>query len=514
MGNLAALDRRLAPARRKACRRLACLVALAWAGLASGLRAEVIEIHDLHPWSDFENRPVVVGGRFQSAAQGRLRLVDSQLDFRLAPGVRIPRPAPRHLELRGRLRRQGEQWVFLVEFVGSGPSEAEQFARQQAHLADSDWSRQVALGNWARERGAWYHDPELTTLAVGAYRRALALRRAVADEHPQTGEAWMLALLAEWLGWPPEEVQAWQHHWLVQASRQTRPGDAAGWRPLAAMVARWLPGARLPATVPSEFDAAAYLAAPDEVYPRLSPAMRRQAHRALWVEFTTRWLRARAALPAADLEQLALEAQRLVPERDELAGEFRLASARRGADNPTELSRRDLGQARAALLALGRHDEAAQLTEAWVGAERLRLGRRDSRGRIRLAEDVRQWGVGDQLVAELAQEALAIEPELARAGELLHELGYEKFGGQWRRRDELKPSQLASERAGSGDGIGPGTTEQEVVRQLRKPDRVTRVVTGRQVTEQWIYDGPPRLELYLRRPSDGRPARVLGSVSP
>ena len=94
-------------------------------------------------------------------------------------------------------------------------------------------------------------------------------------------------------------------------------------------------------------------------------------------------------------------------------------------------------------------------------------------------------------------------PDFAAAADGLRRLGFELVGGTWRDAQELGSSSTETE-----SFLRPGVSETEVVRRLRRPDRVTRTATRRGIIEQWTYAGPPALVVYLRRDAAGGVAAV------
>lgn len=72
--------------------------------------------------------------------------------------------------------------------------------------------------------------------------------------------------------------------------------------------------------------------------------------------------------------------------------------------------------------------------------------------------------------------------------------------GQDEARDAAAPQKNRLLRLGK---VEPGMTEQQVLSSQRKPDRVSRIATAGQLTEQWIYSSVPPLYVTLVRPDHG-----------
>lgn len=491
---------------------------LAGVGPATPLAAEVLEVHELSArLADYGRGRLTIVGRFRSAAAGTIRLVDSALVCRLAPTARLPRPAPPHLELSGHFEPEGSEWVFLVEHAGRAPSEAQEFAARRGRIAADNPGSLYALATWARRRANWYRDAELEGLGVAAAREGLDAQIRPAHVRRDAARLLWLAQWAEWGGWEPEAIQSLRHEALALALARSEPPTPVAWRREARRVRRWLPGTDGAWPPEQAFDQASYLADPLTAYGQLPRELRPRAHRLLWSECVEREILAEAAQPRADLLELAARAERDLPDRPELPRDLRLREARGWAARPQELTRGRLLEIAARLTEAGQAAEAEAAIQDWLAAERRRLTARDALGRMRLAEDYRALAHDDATAGRLALEAWDLSPELARAAKLLAELGYQRLGSRWQRPEQLTPSQLQAVRSGrAASAVTVGASEQTVVERLRRPDRVARTVTGRQITEQWIYEGPPRLDLYLRRPPGGGSATVfaIGGAGP
>ena len=59
-----------------------------------------------------------------------------------------------------------------------------------------------------------------------------------------------------------------------------------------------------------------------------------------------------------------------------------------------------------------------------------------------------------------------------------------------------------------------GDREQDVIRRFRRPDRISRTVSLDSISEQWIYQGPPALYIFLERKTKGGEAVVTGIHAP
>ncbi|MBL9124409.1 MAG: hypothetical protein JNG90_12310, partial [Planctomycetaceae bacterium] len=234
-----------------------------------------------------------------------------------------------------------------------------------------------------------------------------------------------------------------------------------------------------------------------------TPANERNAvHRALGADAVAHLFGLRAG-ESANLLELAREARQQVPDRPKLAAELELGGWRRAAARPDRLSREALEAARDGLIRLDHFDEAQSLVQRWLRARRERLPADEAEDRIQLAEEHLQLANDRVQAAELYREAWGLVPDFREAAAGLRQLGYELVGGQWREASEIGSP------ADEGESfLRPGVSESDVVRRLRRPDRLTRTATRRGIIEQWNYAGPPALVIYLRRDVAGGSAVV------
>lgn len=215
-----------------------------------------------------------------------------------------------------------------------------------------------------------------------------------------------------------------------------------------------------------------------------------------------------------DAVALLDEAQQTVPERTVWLRDVELAALDVRSSQPVELSRPELDELRAAYDRLDEHRRAVTLSDAWLAARRDALVQNDADGRIRLAESYRQLAGDDRSAAGLYVEALAISPNLPEARRGATELGYRKIFGRWRHPDQLSAAERIEWQREQEGRIEPGDSETDVVRRFRRPDRISRTITSSALVEKWIYDGPPRLEIFLRRRVAGGEAIVTAVASP
>lgn len=478
------------------------------AAVHAAASAETLEVHELEATpQSYLNRDLIVAGRFRSATAGEMSLVDSRIVFRVPVRSSTLRNADA-VEAHGRLAREGDRWVFTAEKVARVPPARDEFAQRRRLIPDDNLGALLDLGRWVRRRADWYDDEELRRLADAALRDAVKQQRARLARSGDAEGLWKLALQAASEGLPAEEVDALRHHALhLELGSAMSPGQLAA---LRARARDLFPRSREPAGAgPLPLDA--YRSDPLRAYDAQTPEGRGVLERLLLTEIIARELDARAAEAGAKLGELAAQARREVPDRPEVVARLELAAVRYDARDPSRLARGRLVQLADELRRLEQPREAEALLRGGLAAARTRLDSQDADGRVELADAYLSL-LGDHAAAgELLLEAWALAPRLPELPEKLSDLGYVLQGQRWRPSADA-PSQGAS--PAPANPLQPGTPETTVTGILGQPSRVSRVITGSGVTEQWIYDGPPRLDVYLRRATGGRTATVLGVRSP
>ena len=481
------------------------LVLVALLGGASSLaHAQTLDVHELEAnAADHLGKPAIVRGRLQSAGGGHLQLLGSTIDCRYTES-RVPiRPGTTHVELEGKLGRERSQLVFQIDALRSIPDEAAEFAARRQKIPDGKFSALYELSRWARARAKWYDDARLRQLATSSYREAFRWEEDFLAKSNSVAELLALADRGEQLGLEVDDVQRIRYRALVLRRSKLPKDDRPGWQSLADDVQRLLPGAgQPPAATAKALDQKSVDELINEYAAADGPA-RAALQRGLWASAVTHALDIKAEDPATNLLELAKQAAQLLPEDPEAARRLELAAWRRESAHPEKLSREALVATHAGLVRLAQPDEARALVERWLRCRRDRLPKDEAEDRIQLAEDCLELANDRRQAAELYREAWSIVPDFAAAADGLRRLGFELVGGTWRDAQELGSSSTETE-----SFLRPGVSETEVVRRLRRPDRVTRTATRRGIIEQWTYAGPPALVVYLRRDAAGGVAAV------
>ncbi|MGD9644217.1 MAG: hypothetical protein AB7U73_00805 [Pirellulales bacterium] len=469
------------------------------------------EVHEVEASPDeFLERPISLTGRFSAFSAGRMRLVDSGIDFRVLPVAGVVRHAMTHVELTGRLLRTSDGLAFDVTAISAIAPEARRFAERRASLHAPQFAALYELSRWARERGKWYGDEPLLELAWGSYREAFGWQE---EETARIGDAEKLLALAargESLGLEAAEATRIRHRALWLKAAMLPIAQPVARRQLAAEVRELLPGTEEPLTVDVEFPRTEYERQPVEMYANLGGEDRLRAHRALWSRLVGQAVEDEARQPGANLVALVDETRSILPDHPQLLQRLEKQYWTERTAQPERMTRSDLERARAAWIRLGEDARATELTTIWLGLQLERLTPGDAEARLRLARDYLELAGDRNAAILLAREAAQLSPELGEAAALLEQLDFALVDGQWQPIDELAGATSGDDASGF---VQPGDSEAAVREKLRPPDRVTRVAGRGWIQEQWIYNGPARFSIFLRRtPATGLAVvvRVVG----
>jgi hypothetical protein len=301
--------------------------------------------------------------------------------------------------------------------------------------------------------------------------------------------------------------------------RQAKPSD---WFDIAAAIEQMLPGAQTPLTPADSKLVEQYKSKPGQVYDTM-PRGRDTCDRAFWLDAISVGMVAQANEQNADLEKLANDAAKRLPDRPELGRDFLRQWAEREVAQgliaqPPAFVRRI---AKTFSTQLGSPERAREVLKNWLNERRTRLGPRDADGRVRLANDYRLDLNDDDSAAKLLLEAVQIESNLPEAAKVLTALGYIRTETGWKRATESELAAAAATARGPTANRLPekNMTAEQVRSIMGEPQsgdkiRLAYRHEGRLlVREQWTYRGPPDIYVTFVVSSSGD-ARVIAINTP
>jgi len=465
------------------------------------LQAAGMDVHEFESnLAQYVGQQVQVEGRFRSAGAGKLFLIDSPIEFQLGRFAGQVRRSMRGVAIEGQLIQDGKKPVFRVDNFRALPTDTQRFADMRARITPGNSASLFSLAHWARRQAHWYHDRALEQLASEAYRQAFDWAAERATELNNVDQLLFLAAWGEGAGLPTAISDQLRHRACLILVARVPAGDAKANLAAAARIRQLLRGTTEPLGEDRHQWSTQYLADPETLYPELTPQERREAARALWARSTAAAIELQGAgLSGTELEDLIARAMREIPDRPDTVRQLRLAAVKQQATGAANLSRAELLRLRDELTSLDEQAMAHAVVERWLLARRSRLNAEDAEGRSLLATEYRALLADRQTAAMLLLEALKIAPELTDASEALAELGYTLRNGTWVPTTSVPGEPGAQGASDLETPLAAGVPEATVLARLRRPDRIARVGTQNAISEQWIYEGPPRLHIFLRR---------------
>jgi hypothetical protein len=491
-------------------------------GSATASAEDVVWINELESNSKLVGKEIVVEGRFQQRGVGtdlnQIRLKNSKVSFHLAPEAdrRFP-SGMRFIRVVGTMTKSGDTLSMRVK------------SWSRINATDEDRYQDIAGGIGPTDSRVWYDLAERTTKLAEFYDeadlRTLARDARVSgfraeESSVRTTQPDALLALADRavdLGLDAEESGRMRHKALRWEFDRLHGGNptASDWSKLADRIAELLPGAKTPLK-PADSDAVAkYRANPLESYEQ-TPRIRPMADREFWIDATTRALRVASELSNANLSQLAADAKRLLPDRQEVGRELLRKWAESEAARISTLppASQVFRLADVFKTELGDEQRAQDVIRQWLEARRKRLSAKDADGRVRLAKEYRARLRDDETARTLLLEAVRIEADLPEAAEALKSLGYIKGPNGWvpSRDASATGKQVVANRPSDRllrIDMAPAQVK-EILGEPKAEDKIRftdRAKDGRRIViEQWLYRLPPDLYVSFKvaSPSDVR----------
>ena len=476
----------------------------------STARAQTYEIHEIDEQPElYRGRTIRIQGRFRSAGVGKMYLVDSPVEFNLGNHARSARSGTTHVEVRGQLQQVAGRWVFEVQYLRRIEDEARQFAERRSQIVEGNIRGMDQLAQWARQRANWYHDAQLAKLAADAQWQALMWKAAELAATGNAEQLYSLAARVEYMLAAPSQVEQLRHQAAWLQYERLRRDDRSGREKLARLVCQLLPGSDRPVPEVEELWNQ-YQLDPLQTHAHANAHGRAQLHRAFYTRLVREALWLAASEADTDLTELATKAEQQISECHHTVTELHRLALEQRASAIDRLSRSEILAIREGFRRWGLAARGQQVVLQWLDRQRLRLSDDEIEQRLALAADYRLLIEQRDLAAELLIEAWKLSPGLAEVRKELLALGYEWRSGIWQLAPVAGDVPSAVEpSADMDDWLAEGASEAELLRRLRRPDRIARIATRGEIVERWIYEGPPRLIIYLSRNTASGLARVV-----
>lgn len=419
------------------------------------------------------------------------------------------------VEVHGRLGRGNEdQLVFNIESVRKSISDMDRLNRLRVDLPADKPEEWYGLANWAVARGTFYKDLELTNrgrelyvaglkrehtrLEVKDHRSLSRLASRVAEL--QLSETLRIEYLYE------GNYRDWQNERLEATSLQL-----AG---IAERASRELPGAANPLPNLPEAMRKAWDESPLFSYHALeSTNARQQYHRLLYQAIMLQSIEVDADRDGKNGKEIAQRLRARLPEFGALADRYIADEQNWRLKNVRSLSQAEMLQLQREFEELNETVKARQTFTDWFQHQELELLKQPGVGGLVDLADLYDQLMDDQPEAiSLLLRADRQKPGLAIVGERLEAYGYKFMDGEWLHPNEVKSRRNTAVNMAMREGrVVQGMTAEQVTSTLGQPAAKTRLLTGRNVIEYWVFGkSGARMAVRLRRLANRRDATVVG----
>ena len=456
----------------------------------------------------------LVGSKFQiegrvSTAGGNTLVMLKMQQLNFVSEEEVPKIKPKEtVEIHGMLARdEDEKLIFRVTSVKKLISDVDRLNRSRLDLRADKPNEWFKLGDWAIARGVFYSDDKLisegrklhlsglsrehTRLRVKDYQslRAMALKA----EELNLGEALKIEYLYE------GNYRDWQNERRVATSLQL-----AG---IGSRVVRDLPAAGTPLPNFPEALRKAWQESPLTGYRTTkSLSVRNQYHRLLYQEIMLESIQIDAHPDGKNGKEIASRLRREVPEFGALADQYVTDELDWRLKNITTLSRFDMLALQREFEERGEPDNAEQAIDDWFRNREAQLLKQGVDGLIDLATEYEELMNDKNEAIRLLLMADRKKPGIGIVGERLERHGYEYMDDQWRDPDEVRERRNTAINVAMREGrVTKGMTAAQVEKTLGRPMAKTRILTGRNVIEYWMFGtSGARLSVRLQRLANRR----------
>lgn len=441
-------------------------------------------------WRQLVGTRLTIEGRCPGWSPQRLLMTKCEMVFEFADDLTVPRSKPGNIIVSGRIEEHGARLVFMVDSIRTRPGDEEQLGIDRGRIDVNSPDEWYGLADWARRRAAFYEDEELDAEATELYRQGVQAeyRRTAADD-----SAGLVALAGKTrrFGLPDRLRMEFLHEAAVRELDAARSGKRPGFATVMTHALDWLPGAGRPLLEYNDdmqAREAAYLKEPHDTYADAEDDQRRILERLLYINAALANISADAQQDGRNGFAIAERIEATVPEREELAEEYRRREIKWRTDNIARATREDM-----LLLAdrLEKRDEPARAFEArraWLEAQTPRLKRTVS-GQLELAKEYLDLLDDERAAVEVYRELYRSPQSRQLAATRLQDLGYTYDGEEWR-SDSLPSDESDLATAIRNGSVREGMTQADVRAVLGKPDSTLRFAQRGQVVELWVYPGP------------------------
>jgi len=253
-----------------------------------------------------------------------------------------------------------------------------------------------------------------------------------------------------------------------------------------------------------------YLADPLKFYEETPVAeTRRKLHRLLYQKIVDDAIREERGPDGKNGKLVAKIITDYLPERIDEADAYISAERNWRLQNVQTFLRPEMLALWKEYVELGDKKNAAAALEKWFEQKETEHRRRGIDGLLDLAteyeyredlveQESEKLEIHKQVIA-LLMEAFRRNPGFGTTQRRLEGYGYQLKDGVWKTPAQMELFRNTPRQKAMAEGrVVPGMTNDEVFTSLGKPDRVTRVLTARNVIELWAYGAPDETPLVVR----------------
>ncbi len=500
------------------CWKTFAIMGISWLWAAAAVAAEPVwSIARLNAskgdWSRLSDTTLRVEGRLASHLRGQLRFQQCNLSFHLTPELERKMVQAKNLEVTGTVKREGNAWVFQVADVRTLPTDLEQFRSREAALKNPQPEDWYQLADWARERGEFYKDEELTSAAQVCVTRGIGteLTRLKVDDYEGR---FVVADKARELAVPPKLVDEIRHEayraWWIPAGSTAKPNPEL----LAALEKRlrsdWpdavIPGSPFPTELSRE-----YADRPAETYRRTELTQRQILRRIFGADVQLRQLQLQASADGRNGREIAELIERQIPERKAAAELYRNAELMYRLSQVATSPKADVLELARELRERQRPREAGEALRRWLVAKEQRLRPQTAPEFVELSDDYLTLLQDEVRGVTLLVEAHRREPQSTEVLGRFERLGYSFDGVSWKKIPAQPMTTPAPQSLGAPAQLVTGMLMLDLTKLLGEPTSRTRIATAAGNDEFWVYGRAgegSRLVIELRRGQPADPYKV------
>jgi len=484
------------------------IVVCAWQSAFAGLISAEAFLELKPKWERLVGSKFQIEGRV-STAGGNTLLMRKLQALNFVSAEEVPKlTGADTVEIHGMLaRNDDDQLIFRVTSVKKLISDVDRLNRLRLDLRADKPDKWYELGDWAIARGVFYSDDKLisegrvlhrsglsrehTRLPVKDYQSLRAM--AIKAEDLNLGETLKIEYLYE----------GNYHGWLNER-REATSLQLAG---IAVRVVRDLPGAGTPLPNLPEAFRKAWQGAPLTGYrTTTSLSARNQHHRLLYQAIMLESIQIDAHPDGKNGKEIASRLRREVPEFGALADQYITDELNWRLKNVTTLSRFDMLALQRELRERNEPDKAQQAIDEWFRNREAELLKQGVDGLIDLASEYEELMDDEGEAIRLLLMADRKKPGIGIVGERLERHGYEYIDDEWRDPEAVRERRNTAINVAMREGrVTKGMTAKQVEKTLGRPTAKTRILTGRNVIEYWMFGtSGTRLSVRLQRLANRR----------